>query len=1131
MAAALAMQAQAQKTTREGDLLSAAQFRNPPEAAKPRVWWHWLSNNVSYDGITADLKWMKRVDIGGFQMFDGDMHAPLFVDKPVVWMTPEWKRDWRHAALLADQLHLEMAMAASGGWSETAGPWVKPSQGMKRYVWSETSIVGPTAFHSKLSTPPHGFGKFQDVPLPPAGKEEPDLTLPGAKPQPVLPSSAAPQPFYADAAVVAYRIPDDAAAELQPAITSSSGSIDGALLTDGSYRDTTPLTLKSKEREAWIELRYPQAVEVCSLTLGLAPVAVLGGDPLPQGEVQYSDDGRAWHSLIALPGPPEGVAAPLSVRTYSFPAVRAKAFRIVIPGGQTERTLRFSELRFSGVPEVKYWQDKAAFGLSVQAIGEATERDATPVGDVMDLTSRMRPDGTLDWDAPAGKWKVMRLGYAAIGEINHPATPAATGLEVDKLSRTDVNAYLATYTKMIQSVAGPYFGKSFRYFLMDSWEAGQENWTEAMPAEFRRLRGYDMTPYLPVLAGHIVGSAATSEAFLWDFRRTIADLLAENHYRAATAFFKQHGVGLYAEAMGVNLPTNGDGLLNKGQVTVPMGEFWTAGPGRPQDPWNTADIRETSSAAHIYGKPIAAAESFTSWWTILPWEQSPFYLKPLADEAFAAGINRIVIHTSDQQPFTDEAHQPGMTLGPFGQHYNRNMTWAEQSKAWNDYLARCSYMLQRGRYVADVAIFYGEGAPVTVPSGKTLSPAVPTHYGYDYVDADVLLHHAAMKNGRLHLDSGMSYAVLAIPDDERMLSLPLLKQLRAFVQQGLTLVGPQPVASPTLSDGPHASDEVKRIAAELWDRPLRRGHVYSDRNLEDVLASAKIKPDLRYDTPTHVTKDFDEPMPVGTATNDLVYIHRHLANSDIYFVATQKLHAFDVNVTFRMRGAVPLLWHPDTGETEAVDYTVAGGETTVPLHMDPAGSVFVVFTKDGPALGRHTAAATTEALTTLTGPWEVHFPPHRGAPDQSTFPSLASWTEQSAPGIRYFSGSATYTKQLEIHAADLKPHQRLLVDLGRVDVMAELTVNGKPYSNLLWKPPFLADITNILHVGSNTLEIKVTNLWANRLIGDQQPGTMTTYTFTDFHAFKPDAPLMPSGLLGPVRLLRQRKSEFSTIVR
>ena len=648
--------------------------------------------------------------------------------------------------------------------------------------------------------------------------------------------------------------------------------------------------------------------------------------------------------------------------------------------------MRLTEVEFLAGPRVQRWEDKASFGMiapgSEQPGAEVQAGEAIDPGKVIDLTGKMRPDGTLDWDAPAGKWIVLRLGYSLTGEVNHPATPAATGLEVDKLSSKDVQAYVEAYAKMISGAGGTYFGKSFRYFLMDSWEAGQENWTEDMMAEFARRRGYAMQKYLPVLTGRIVGTRAQSEAFLWDFRRTQADMLAENHYGVATKYFAKFGVGLYAEAMGVGMPTTGDGLLNKGQVTIPMGEFWTPLPDEQNPPDNLADVREAGSAAHIYGKPIAATESFTTRPNVTPWGQSPFYLKSLADQDFARGINRIVFHTSDLQPFVDEKHRPGMTLGPFGQDYTRNITWAEQAKAWNTYLARCSFLLQQGKPVSDVAYFYGEDAPATVPFWKKIDPALPSHYDIDFVNADVLLHGSTATQGKLRLASGIEYKLLVLPNDLHLISLPLLRGIHSLVEAGAILLGPKPVGSPSLADGPDATAQIEKLAADLWGagdeaaqgHSCGKGKVYSGKSIEEVLAAENDAPDLSWSAPENAGEPVPYALPGADSDEDLLFLHRRDGNREIYFVSTQKHHGFDVKAGFRVEGKTPRLWHPESGDTEPVSYTTEQGHTVVPLHFDAQGSVFVVFDGAGAAPSRTVAEALPTKLGSVDGAWKLTFP-------------------------------------------------------------------------------------------------------------------------------------------------------------
>ena len=1122
------------------------EFRDPPDSAKPRAWWHWMSGNVTEQGITADLEWMHRVGIGGMQMFDGDMGAPLFVAKPVIWMSPEWKSAWRHAAAEADRLHLEMAMAASGGWSETAGPWVKPEQGMKKYAWSETPVKGGWHFHGVLPRPPATVGKFQDLAPAPPREMHPDLTLPGAHAQPAFAPREPTPEIYVDQAVVAFPASDEESdsAAPKPELTCSCGTIDGSVLTDGSFAKVVIIPY-SADKTAWVQFSYAQPQPVQSVLIGAASGVQFAGPAMPTGRIESSDDGHQWRALSELPGARPNGSVNFPIRTFSIAPVKARYYRVLFqsqtiptpsvvpPNFNPNPPVRLTEVEFLAAPRVQHWEDKASFGIHTPTSDpqglEVQPGEAIDPAKVIDLTGKMRPDGALDWDPPAGKWIVMRLGYSLTGEVNHPATPAATGLEVDKLSGKDVEDYVEQYVKMISSTAGPYFGKSFRYFLMDSWEAGQENWTDDMLAEFQHRRGYAMTQYLPVLTGRVVGSRAQSEAFLWDLRRTQADMLAENHYAVASKYFAKFGVGLYAEAMGTNMPTTGDGLLNKGAVTIPMGEFWTPLPNAKNPPTYNADVREASSAAHIYGKPYAATESFTTRPNVTPWGQSPFYLKGLADEAFAGGINRIVFHTSDLQPFVDNAHKPGMTLGPFGQDYTRNITWAEQSVAWNTYLARCSFLLQQGKPESDVAYFYGEDAPATVPFWKPLDPAPPTHYGYDFVNADVVERGASASPGHLHLASGMRYRLLVLPSDQRLLSLPLLRSLHTLVERGAVLLGPRPEGSPSFADGANATAEVNRLATDLWGsgdeaasgHVFGKGKVYSGKSIEEVLAAEKDPPDFTWTTPTSVGEETPYPLPAGTFDQDLLFIHRTDLDREIYFISTQKHHSFDVNATFRVLGRIPRLFHPETGETESVSYSTDDDRITIPLHFDANGSVFVVFQRWGaPSRSYRVPPVTETEFTSVDGPWRVSFPPDLGAPAQAIFPRLASWTVNSDPGIKFFSGTATYTEQIDVPADWFKSGQSLMLNLGIVRDFAELTVNGKPLGGIQWKPPFIVDATSALHPGSNELIVKVTNLWPNRMIGDLQPGAKQTYTWTDFRPFKADSPLLDSGLIGPVTIIR-----------
>lgn len=1104
-------------------------FKQPPDSAKPRAWWHWMNGNVTEEGITADLEWMERAGIGGMQMFDGDVATPRFVEKRLAWMTPEWKAALRHAAAEADRLGLEMAMASSGGWSESGGPFVRPEQAMKKVVWSETEVGGPRKFSGVLPHPPTVNGLFQNIPRPKPFRLPADITLPEARLVPEAPPSPD-QTYYADTKVIAFRVPDGEVRmmDLHPKLTTSAGDIDLSPLTDGDLSKTIEIPFLERTNRQWIQIEFDRPFKAQSFTFAGPGGGQFTGPAVPQGVVQASQDGNAWATLVNLPGPGHPFAG-FPVRTYSFPETTARFFRVVMDppkpnrlaerlGLPSRRVINVAELELTSTPRVNHWQEKAQFGNMVEyesaATPEVSAGQAIPLSSVLDLTARMRKDGVLDWEVPAGRWVVLRMGYSLTGQKNAPASPEATGHEVDKLSRKDVEAYFQNYVSQISGALGPFFGKSFRYFLMDSYEAGMENWTELMLSEFQKRRGYDATPYLPVLTGRVVESADVSDRFLWDFRRTLADLFADNYYGAATEYFKKYGVGLYAEAMGTGEPTTGDGLQDKSRVTIPMGEFWTPLPGVTDNPDHFADVKETASAAHIFGKNLAAAESFSSWMDVPMWGESPFYLKPIADHAFALGINRIVLHESAAQPFVDDKHKPGMTLGPFGQNFTRNITWASQAVAWNTYLARCSYMLQQGLFVGDLAYFYGEGAPVTVPFWKQVHPAPPPGYDYDWIDTQAL-NLMTVKDGRLVLPDGMSYAALVLPEDVTRLTVPVVRKIRDLVGAGGTVIAPRPGQSPSLNSYPSADREIRFIANDVWgpidgksitEHDYGKGKVYWGRPLEEVLAAARVPPDFEYNRPRVDTR--------------LVWIHRRTADADIYFVANQKPRLEDVETSFRAEGKSAELWYPDTGRIEPAGYKFENGRTIVRLHLDPDGSVFVVFRGKASEPSRTLPHPVSIELMTLDGPWDVSFPPNWGAPAHIRLDRLASWTACPDEGVKYFSGTATYSKDIQVPEEWLRSGARLVLDLGEVKEIAQVSVRGKALENVLWKPPFQVDVTDVLKVETNRLEIKVTNLWPNRLIGDAQPGAARTYTFTDYRFYKSTSSLLESGLLGPVRLFK-----------
>jgi hypothetical protein len=674
-------------------------------------------------------------------------------------------------------------------------------------------------------------------------------------------------------------------------------------------------------------------------------------------------------------------------------------------------------------------------------------------------------------------------------------------LEVDKLNKGFVKAYFDTYLDQYKDAVGPLMGRrGLQYVITDSWEAGTQNWTDDMIAEFRRRRGYDPRPYLPVLTGRVVESAAASDRFLWDFRRTLADLVAEYHYDYLTDLLRQRGMGRYSESHESGRAFIGDGMEVKRRADIPMSAMWTPQPGAGAGAQYgyDADIRESASVAHIYGQNLVAAESLTA--ATGAWAWSPESLKPTADRELAMGLNRFVIHTSVHQPLLDKT--PGLGLGPFGQWFTRNETWAEQAAPWITYLARCSYLLQQGRFVADILYFYGEDTNITALFGSK-SPDIPEGYNFDYVNADALRKRLSVKDGQITTPSGMRYRVLMLDPNSRTMSLPVLRKIRDLVKAGAVVVGDKPVATPSLSDN---VAEFEAIANALWGSTPGE-HIYGKGRVVDgrTLAAMQAVPDFTYTRPRSDTK--------------LLFVHRKLADGDLYFVSSRNHLETSVEATFRVEGKQAELWHPDTGKRELASYRMADGRTTVPLRFDPYQTVFVVFRKPTKERSNTVPPVVETPIASIEGMWDVHFQPGRGAPDSIVLDHLRSWSEHSDSRVKYFSGRGTYIKTFQVPDFWLQPGTRLWLDLGDVKNIAEVTINHKPLG-ILWKAPFKVDITDALKPGDNVLEVAVTNLWVNRLIGDQQPNAPRKVTFTTQAFFRADSPLLPSGLLGPVRLWR-----------
>ncbi len=1061
----------------------AERFQTPGEAAKPRVWWHWMNGNVTQAGIDADLRWMKSVGLGGFQNFDASLGTPVLVDKRLVFMTPEWKQAFQHAVGLAGELGLEMSIAASPGWSETGGPWVKPEEAMKKMVWSETFLTGGMRFKGVLPKPPTASGPFQNL--------EEGAPPPGAPP----PSEHKPE-LYKDQVVLAFPAPAGRLAT-PTRVTSSGGAFTYAALTDGDLRNPVVLPIE-RGRPAFVAYAFDQPQTVKGLTLSTNLVQARFGPPgaaLAQ-RLEASDDGIAFRTVASF------TVSRLNQRTYAFAPVTARHFRLAMeaPAGQGAiAPVQISEFVLHGDQRVNRFEDKAGFSAAPDYYALATtggDQGIDPKRTV-DLTRRMSADGTLDWTPPAGDWVVMRIGYSLTGAENGPASPEATGLEVDKLNAASVRKYIDAYLGMYRDASGGRLGQGgVRNIVTDSWEAEHQNWSDDILSEFRKRRGYDPKPWLPALAGRAVGSAGESDQFLWDFRRTIADLVAEAHYDTLTRRLHDAGMRRYGEAHESGRAVIADGMEMKRSADIPMAAMWVAPPGSPNRTELLSDIRESASVARIYGQNLVAAESLTS--NVLPWGWSPRMLKPTADLELVTGVNQFVLHTSVHQPLNAA---PGIGLGPFGQWFTRNETWADMAGPWISYLARSSQLLQEGRSVSDIAYFYGEEAPVTALFAQAV-PVIPEGYAYDFVNADILRNELAVKGGVLVAPTGAPYRLIYLGGSSSKMTLDTVKALGRLVRAGAVVVGARPEATPSLADKPKA---WQAAVDEVWGhgpvRTLGKGRIYANGDLAAALRDQAVTPDFSY---------------AGAGAQAVQYLHRTTPEADIYFVVNRTDRPQQIDARFRVDGRLPEIWRADNAEMKPASYRMDGGSTTVPLSLDPSDALFVVFRGRAAASQRTVVEPLAQPLVTVAGAWDVAFQPGRGAPAAIRLDTLADLSSHPEPGVKYFSGVATYAKTIEISAADLQ-RGPILLDLGDVAEVAEVTVNGTTVG-VAWKPPYRVDVTAALKPGPNTLGVKVANLWPNRLIGDKQPGATPIANATP-NPYQANASLPRSGLIGPVRLL------------
>jgi alpha-L-rhamnosidase/F5/8 type C domain len=1067
-------------------------WQKPPRLARTRVWWWWLNGNTDKETITRELEAMKANGIGGANVIDaggdnqqGNNRVPHGPD----FGSPAWRELFRHAMHEADRLGLEMGFNIQSGWN-LGGPTVPVEESSKKVTFSKVEIDGGRKVDVKLAPPEAQSG------------------------------------FYRDVAVLAVPL---TTGEVSPAKAQSSSSGNGQDVTkavDGDpgtfwVSDTSEAERgPADDRPQWLEIHLQKPQRLDRVVITPRP----GYGP-KRGRIQSMQGGVAL-DLAEFSMEAKGE------QEISFPATQVECLRVFIvdawdPKSKNPRNVQVAELaiyscnrkvavgsgpttgKLSDLDQRAYFKYPGAFtateawhllGIEPTSDGDATCKSE----DVVDLTELTDGAGHLRWTAPAGRWEIFRFGYTSSGAHVSTHSEGAGGNAIDYLDRATLDSYWTQALDPIFDEVEPYIGKSLRFLHTDSWELGPVNWTRLMPGEFQRLRGYDLKPYLPVLAGHIIGSREVSTRFLNDFRRTLADLMAENKYAAFSEKAHAMGVGTHPEAGGPHAGPM-DALRNLGISDVPMGEFWSPSPRHRTRDDQRFFVKQTTSAANTYGRRVSLAEGFTNIGR--HWQHDPRSLKSTFDRAACEGHNLTMWHT-----FPSSAKVHGMPGAAYfaGEHFSPNVTWWTEGKAFIDYMNRCHFMLQQGLAACDVLHFYGENVPAFVRLKRDDPAKCMPGYDYDVIDMQALLERVAVDaSGHLVLPEGTSYRLLSlVPHDA--VSLPVMKHIAKLVEKGITLVGPKPGRQYSLSGGAEGDAEFAALCDKLWgDGPsgtktFGKGRVIWGKTTREVLQADGIPEDFTWKG--------------GDSETLIDFIQRRTDDTRIYFVANRNDRPEKVELQFRVAGFLPEFWDPVTGlRRDATDFRVEDGRTLIPYSMNGEEAFFVIFRKPVPGGSVASGKPNVPTLATslgIEGPWTVAFDPKWGGPAEVIFEKLGDWTQHSDPGIRHYSGSAVYDKTFTAPAID----GPVFLDLGGVESLCEVTLNGESLG-VLWSAPFRTDISGKLKAGTNRLQVKVVNLWCNRIIGDASLPESKRLTRTNIAKLTKDTRLEPSGLFGPIRLL------------
>jgi len=1101
------------------------------ENAKPWVFWYWVQAGVSKEGITADLEAMKASGIGGAYLMSIKGPAKVPVYTPVAeQLSPRWWDMVKFAMDEAKRLDLKLGMHVSDGFALAGGPWITPELSMQKVVSSKVNV---NASIKKI----------------------------------VLPQPETLENYYKDIAVYAYSSPigtNISTRTVIPKITASNGNDASGLIKSGNKQNF------SSSEPCYIQYEFEKPFTCRTVTIKIS-----GNNYQAQRlAIEVSNDGKVFRSIGRLEPPRHGWQDTDEDVTHSITPTTARYFRFVYnkqgsePGAEDldaakwKPSLKLVNLELSSEAVINQYEGKngSVWRVSKRTTGQQIPKDlCVPLNKIINLTDKLNPDGTLNWIPPAGNWTILRVGHTSTGHKNATGG-GGIGLECDKFNPEAVKLQFNSWYAEALKYGGPEITqKVLSVFHVDSWECGSQNWSPVFKAEFLKRRGYDLTPYLPVMTGLPVESASVSESFLYDVRKTITELVVDQFYKTLAVMAKGKGVTFTAESVAPTMLS--DGLMHYKTVDIPMGEFWLNSPTHDKP----NDMLDAISGAHIYGKNIIQAEAFTT--VRMDWNESPANMKTLQDRNYALGINKLVYHVYTHNPWTDK--KPGMTLDGVGLYFQRDQTWWKAGKAWVDYAERAQTLLQQGKPVTDIAVFTGEELPrrsvlpdrlvQTLPgifgrdvveaeqkrlanAGEPLRqiPAGVTHsanmadpenwvnplrgYAYDSFNPDVL-STASVKDKSIVFASGASYKLLvitaksALNPNYQYISYQTVKKLLELVKAGASIVITE---KPLQQVGLHQNnpEDFNKIIKEIWE-----GNFNSIKNENQSILVKELGLGRVYKAPYYgesfkqigIERDLEVQETASSSyAKHFAYTHRIAADKEIYFISNQLDKERNLKFLFRINGKIPEIYDAVSDQRiEVKEWSVKAGKTEMNLRLAANASLFVIFQKPTKEtkLAKGNNWKSFKNIQDISKTWQVKFDTAYGGPLESiTFNDLTDWSKSADSLIKYYSGTAVYTKNFTFNG---KFGDKIWVDLGAFSSMAEVKINGAS-CGVLWTAPYRLEISKLIKQGENTISIEVTNTWANRLIGDSKLPVNKRITNTTAPFRLEGKPLNPAGLFGPV---------------